>query len=405
MATQVPAFLPPMKPTVGHEDAAPPPPATKKSETHHPPPATTRRAWSLHSEASPLITNLHKRQPSLASAHSPHSPGTLSQGSGFTHYTHQSAVKSLARSFPFYIVYALVNVIISLPGLYGYSAVIFNHPVFSPHMNALSKLVIFSSMIHQLSFLLFSSLPFAIGTVQDAGLIFLSSMAGTIADDMLADGESEHAILSTTLVLLSLGTATLGIILILIGKFKLANVVSYLPMPVVGGYLAFIGYFCIQAGVALCISKPLISFTDWAYLAVPKNLLLAVPGLLAGLLLTWVSRAATNDAYLPLTMVLIPAVFYAVVYATGLGLEGARAGDWVGDVAPPVPISDLFHLVDFSLVRWDLVGDVLWTWVGMVFVVSFASCLDVAAIAMDKGEALDTNRELATVGIGNRKYL
>lgn len=37
----------------------------------------------------------------------------------------------------------------------------------------------------------------------------------------------------------------------------------------------------------------------------------------------------------------------------------------------------------------------------MVFVVSFASCLDVAAIAMDKGEALDTNKELATVGIGN----
>lgn len=78
-------------------------------------------------------------------------------------------------------------------------------------------------------------MSFAIGTVQDAGLIFLSSMANTIADEMLADGETELAILSTTLVLLSLGTAFLGVILILIGKFKLTNVVSYLPMPVVGG--------------------------------------------------------------------------------------------------------------------------------------------------------------------------
>ena len=34
-------------------------------------------------------------------------------------------------------------------------------------------------------------------------------------------------------------------------------------------------------------------------------------------------------------------------------------------------------------------------------VVSFASCLDVAAISMDMGEALDTNKELATVGICN----
>ena len=120
-------------------------------------------------------------------------------------------------------------------GLYGYAAVIFNHPVFRDHMNALSKLVIFSSMIHQLSFVLFSSMPFAIGTVQDAGLIFLSSMANTIANEMLAEGASEAAIVSTTLVILSLGTALLGLVLIGLGKFKLANAVSYLPMPVVGG--------------------------------------------------------------------------------------------------------------------------------------------------------------------------
>jgi len=134
-----------------------------------------------------------------------------------------------------------VNVIISVPGLYGYAAVIFNHPIYQDHMNALSKLVIFSSLIHQLSFTLFSTMPFAIGTVQDAGLIFLSSMASTIADRMLDDDKdvSKKAIVSTTMVLLSAGTALLGIVLIVVGKFKLANAVSYLPMPVVGGELLF----------------------------------------------------------------------------------------------------------------------------------------------------------------------
>ncbi|GKY96837.1 hypothetical protein MPSEU_000642900 [Mayamaea pseudoterrestris] len=298
-------------------------------------------------------------------------------------------------------VYAVVNVIISAPGLYGYAAVIFNHPIFRDHMNALSKLVIFSSMIHQLSFTLFSTMPFAIGTVQDAGLIFLSSMANTIADEMLSDGASEAAILSTTLVLLPLGTALLGVILIALGKFKLANAVSYLPMPVVGGYLAFIGYFCVQAGVALCISHPLVAFSDWTLVFTRHNLLLAVPGLLAGLVLTNAARRATNEAILPLSMVVIPAFFYLVIYMTGVGLDGARQNGWVGEVSPPVPVTDLFQLVDFTLVRWDLVQSIGWTWVGMVFVVSFASCLDVAAISMDKGEALDTNRELATVGIGN----
>ena len=67
--------------------------------------------------------------------------------------------------YAFCLIYAVVNVVIAVPGLFGYTAVIFNHPIYSDHMNALSKLLIFSSMIHQLGFFLFSSLPFAIGTV------------------------------------------------------------------------------------------------------------------------------------------------------------------------------------------------------------------------------------------------
>jgi len=329
-----------------------------------------------------------------------------SQSSAKAAHVQKREKSGSTQRFLYFIIYALVNVIISAPGLYGYAAVIFNNPIFGDHMNALSKLVLFSSLVHQLGFLLFSSLDFAIGTVQDAGLIFLSAMANKIANRMQDDGESEHAIVSTTLVLLSLGTASLGVVLIVIGKFGLANAVSYLPMSVVGGYLAFIGYFCCQAGVALCISRPLMTLMDWKYVVtVPENLLLAAPGLLAGMLLTLVSRGVKNEGALPLAMIIIPALFYIVIAITGVGLDGAREGGWVGPVAPSVPVTDLFQLVDFSLVRWDLIARIWTTWVGMVFVVSFASCLDVAAISMDMGEALDTNKELATVGICNCKSL
>jgi SulP family sulfate permease len=303
--------------------------------------------------------------------------------------------------FAYYIIYAIVNVIISLPGLYGYAAVIFNNPAFSKEMNALSKFVIFSSLVHQLGFLLFSSLNFAIGTVQDAGLIFLSSMSNTIANNILDDGGTKKEVLSTTLVLLSLGTLMLGLVLVLMGHFRLADAVSYLPMPVVGGYLAFIGFFCLQAGVGLCISESIMTPRDWAYLLDPENILLATPGLLSGLLMTIVSRKVDSDAALPALMVLIPAVFYIVIFSTGIGMEGAREGNWVGQVSDPVPVSEMLALIDFRLVRWGLIRKILPTWAGMIFVVSFASCLDVAAISLDMGEALDTNRELATVGLCN----
>ena len=153
--------------------------------------------------------------------------------------------------------------------------------------------------------------------------------------------------------------------------------------------------------MALCISESMTSVADWKYLFDPDKALLAAPGLIAGLVLTWLSRNATNDAALPFAMVLIPTIFYVIIWWTGAGLEGARDAGWVGEVSPPVPVTDLFHLVNLSAVRWGLVHEILYTWVGMVFVVSFASCLDVAAISMDMGEALDTNRELTTVGICN----
>ena len=145
------------------------------------------------------------------------------------------------------------------------------------------------------------------------------------------------------------------------------------------------------------------SLSDWSYLLEPQLLLLSIPGLLSALVLSIISRKATNDAILPIAMVLIPATFYAILYIFGISLGEAREGGWVGAVSPPVPVQDLLHLVDFRLVHWSLVRECIGTWVGMVFVVSFASSLDIAAVSMDMGESLDTNKEMVTVGTSNRK--
>jgi hypothetical protein len=59
--------------------------------------------------------------------------------------------------------------------------------------------------------------------------------------------------LATVMISLGISTAALGIALFIIGRLRLASLVSYLPAPVVGGYLAFIGYFCLIAGVNLCV--------------------------------------------------------------------------------------------------------------------------------------------------------
>ena len=147
------------------------------------------------------------------------------------------------------MIYGWINAILGVPALYGYAAVIFSAPVFGPIQGPLSKAVVLSSAVHQAVFSSRSTLPFAIGQVQDAGLIFLSQIAGEIADEMA--GDPPEAMLATVLVTLSLSTALLGVALMLTGYWKLAGLVQYLPLPVVGGYLAFIGLYCLEAGISL----------------------------------------------------------------------------------------------------------------------------------------------------------
>lgn len=98
------------------------------------------------------------------------------------------------------------------------------HP--APYLPDLVRLVLLSSAVHAAAFVALSSMPFAVGQVQDAGLIFLSSMTTTVAEYCRARSLSDEVLLSTALVVVALATATLGLALIGIGRLGLASIVQ-----------------------------------------------------------------------------------------------------------------------------------------------------------------------------------
>lgn len=91
--------------------------------------------------------------------------------------------------------------------------------------------------------------------MQDAGLIFLSAMSNAIATSILAekgdgaslDDDVVAEVLSSTVVLLGSSTACLGAVLIMMGKFRLADAVAYLPLPGKSDlvHLAFLELICV----------------------------------------------------------------------------------------------------------------------------------------------------------------
>ncbi|KAG7384412.1 hypothetical protein PHYPSEUDO_002600 [Phytophthora pseudosyringae] len=299
------------------------------------------------------------------------------------------------------LLYGVVNAIRAIPTMYGYAVIIFSHHTFANFIPALSKLVIFSSAVHQVIFTLMSSMPFAIGQVQDAGLIFLSAMATSICTS-LGDDVSPEAKVATTIITIGIATASLGVCLVVMGRFKLAALASYLPMPVIGGYLAFIGVFCLYAGLALSTGLVVNDFSSMLRMFDDAhNILLCVPGFLGGATLLLVSQHFKNPFALSTAIVVMPAFFFLVLAIGSVSLDEARQDGWVGPIEKTASITELVNLFDFSLVHWNQIPKQVVTWLGMVFIVAVSSSLDVVAIEIDMGSKLDINHELKTVGWSN----
>jgi SulP family sulfate permease len=302
-------------------------------------------------------------------------------------------------------LYGVINSIILVPVLIGFASIIFRNKYFSSAMPYLVKLVMLSGTIHQLMFTLFSSLPFAIGQVQDAGLIFLSSMASSIVHSTTLAGLPHTQIMATVLCWLSLSTAFLGVALWITGKLKLASLVQYLPMPVVGGYLAYIGLFCLEAGFSLMTGVQVNNVLDWKHLFHKDPMLLILPGIVLGFALIFITNRFRHFLVFPCLLLSIPIMYYIVIAIGGYSLEDARAAHGYGWMAQPTNETTKFWLVyehfKFQEIHWESIPRLIPSWIAMYFVVAFSSSLDVAAIQMEVRRSLDFNHELMTVGLAN----
>lgn len=299
------------------------------------------------------------------------------------------------------VMYGIVNAVIVLPVLMSFGNIIFHDDFFHPYLPVLIKLTVISGIIHQLCFSTFSTLPFAVGSVQDAGLIFLSTIASNIVHFCKERGYDDEVILATTLVGLSLFTAVLGAGLVIIGRLKLAQYVQKLPTPVVGGYLAFIGFFCGQSALSLLSATQVSGILGWRKFVHRKSLYLITPGLIGGCGIYTAVRKIKHMAVLPIGIFIILVTFYAVLHIFGMSLNDAKdIGLMMNADAPPSWIHT-WDYIRLDKVIWAAFPGQIATVFSMIFVVALSSSLDIAAIDLEVPKPLAYNHELKMIGVSN----
>ena len=95
-------------------------------------------------------------------------------------------------------------------------------------------------------------------------------------------------------------------------------------MPVIGGYLAFIGFFCGEAGLAMMSGLEVTHFSQWGQFLDRRAAILIAPGLVAGIVIYVVLRRATSPYTLPIFMTIFLTLFYTAIYLADMSLEDAR---------------------------------------------------------------------------------
>ncbi|PRW58874.1 sulfate transporter [Chlorella sorokiniana] len=305
------------------------------------------------------------------------------------------------------VVFGLINAAAGVPALIAFCAVVFKDEMYLPYLDQLCKFFYLASAVHQGIVTLLSSLPYAVGQVQDVGLIFLSAMASSIASLCSRAGLDASAALGTSLLTMAASSAIVGLGLLAVAKARLASAVQYLPLPAVGGYLSYVGYFCIASGLGLGCGIQLGPLASWAQLWDPQVALRVLPTLGSTALLMLTMARCKHPLALPGVLAAIVGAFHLALLAAGMSLQDAQDAGWVlkpaASTGPFWSLWGLFDMPGGSLARLHLgaalqqVGKLL----GLFLLVCFGSCMDIAAIQQDSPQRLDTNRELACIGLSN----
>ena len=243
-----------------------------------------------------------------------------------------------------------------------------------------------------------SSLPGVVGSVQDttAAILALSS-AAIIARSPGAYHETFLSILAVTM----LATFATGLFLVVLGRFRLGNLVRFIPYPVIGGFLAGTGWLLFKGGMGLLVDRGFTLQTLHRF-ARPDPLLKWVPGVLFALILYVLVRRIGHFLIIPGAVLVGVAAFYVVLLVTDHSLLLAKVHGWVlGPFPYGENLWDPSTLRVFTKADWSLVVRELPRIATVPLVAVLGLLLNASGIELGRRTDADLNRDLGAAGLGN----
>lgn len=221
----------------------------------------------------------------------------------------------------------------------------------------------------------------------------LSSLMAALPMSMSIENKT---VLATWVVLLS--AVLTGGVLFLFGWLKWGRLVRFLPLPVISGFLASIGFALVLGGMTTMLGS-----SDWSSIFNKTLIFRWLPGVILAIALWVISSRKKNAGVTPTVLSIAVLLFYLICFAQGLKITDMRVGNLL---LGPFPKGSLWYPPQYfysqiHTLDWTVLTSQLGIIATIPLVCFIGGLLMVSAIEFSTGQELEPNFELKTMGASN----
>ena len=281
----------------------------------------------------------------------------------------------------------------------SYSAIIFSGPM-SGYYAVGVGLAFVSAIVLTLVVALSSSYPGSLAYAQAEPAVIIAVIVQGMATSLI-DAAAPEQVLPTALVVISLSSLLCGLCFVLPGWLRYGDLVRFVPLPVVGGFLAGVGFLLVKASLTATLGPALAAELPWSLLRADAAAHW-LPGVGCGLVLWFLQARRSSFVNLPVVLGALVTLFWLSAALSGATPGGLASSGWL---YADLPADSLWsagqHVARLDLVAWRLLPGRALEFLTLLVVTTIAMLLTANSIELSVGRDLDLNRELRRLGIGN----
>jgi SulP family sulfate permease len=236
-----------------------------------------------------------------------------------------------------------------------------------------------------------------VGSLQATGVALLAIVASTTG--VRARGSPHEGFLSVVAATLIV-TVLCGLVLLVLGVRRRGDLIRYIPVPVVGGFVAGAGWLLLQGGIHIAIDEPLF-YTHLEELFEGRAVRSWLPAVAFGVVMLLAVRIVRKPLVIPVTIGIGVLAFVLAAVAMGASIDDVRRGGWLlgtfrGDLA-----WSTWGALSLTEADWLAVAR-SWAAIAVaVVVVVPVMLLHVGGTEVVLDRDLDTDEELRNAGLLN----